>query len=431
MIHQVKVKGYKSLDGASVVFQPLSVIFGPNAAGKSNLLDLLGLVSRMATGPLDAAFEEHRGAPLEAFTFDDTGLKGVQSKRNARFSVELDVFLSDAVVRSVEERIRQAREGLRDSSGRNRYVTERRLRYRVTVEVITATGHLRVMDERLEALKNDWTPTGSRKPFLECLPDQQRILLRVERQGHPSAEQIGQDRTIVSKPLYPPHHPHLVAFREELSRWRFYFLAPTAMREEIPIKEVETLSSTGTDIAAFYNTLKVRNPLQFKAMSNSLAQIVPGLDKLDVERTDQGTLRLIVQERGMPLSSSLISEGTLRVLGMLAITNPLEPLSVVGYEEPENGVHPNRLSMVARFLEVAATRGSTQFILNTHSPILPEHFQFKDGAALIHCRKEGRYTRFEKFLSRTLFAPLAIEEALSEEPARTSLRDRLVRGDFA
>lgn len=432
MIRHVRIEGYKSLDQVQVELAPLTVVFGPNAAGKSNLLDALSLLSRMVThDTLDAAFAVHRGAPLEAFTLGEGGVEALQQRPTAEFAIAADIELSDSVVDSVEAEIRKAREGLSDGARpvRRRMVVERYLRYTVKVQIVTSSGHLRVMDERLEALKEDGSPRASRKPFLEQMPGERRLLLRMEKQGHPSYEEIGQDRTIVSKPLYPPHYPHIVALREELSRWRFFFLEPAAMREEVALKEVEVLAPNGSDIAAFYNTVLTRNSLQFQALGRALRQVIPTLRGLDIERTTQGFLRLVVDEAGMPLSSRLISEGTLRVLGLLAITNPLKPLSFVGFEEPENGVHARRLAMVAQLLIGAAERGSTQFLINTHSPILPEYFVDVEAARLVHCRKEGRRTIFETFKSQgPLFQQDEFEAALDDEPS--TFRDRLVRGDF-
>jgi len=68
MIKRLKVSGYKSLNDVEIHFQPLSVIFGPNAAGKSNILDALNLLSRMATSrTLKDAFNEHAGFHWKAF----------------------------------------------------------------------------------------------------------------------------------------------------------------------------------------------------------------------------------------------------------------------------------------------------------------------------------------------------------------------------
>jgi len=257
----------------------------------------------------------------------------------------------------------------------------------------------------------------------------------MEKQSHPTYEDLGQDRTIISKGLYAPHYPHITAFKEELSRWRFYYLEPTAMRDETHLRDIESLDARGTAIAPFFNTIKAEKPKQFQSLSKSLHQVIPSLDDLDVERTAEGMVRLIVREKGMRLSARLVSEGTLRVLGLLAITNPLEPVSLVGYEEPENGVHPRRLALVARLLGGVARRKSAQLVVNTHSPVLPEFFLDDPQALVLQCYREGRDTVFERFEpTGPLFAKREIQEALNENAVPgeelTPFRERIVRGDF-
>src|SRR6266536_1935210 len=50
---------------------------------------------------------------------------------------------------------------------------------------------------------------------------------------------------------------------------------------------------------------------------------------------------------------------------------------------------------LAHLLIDAAERGSTQFIVNTHSPFLPQYFMGVDAACILHCRRAGRRTVFE------------------------------------
>ena len=354
----------------------------------------------------------------------------MMQQESAEFSIEADISLSSIVRESVEAQIRRAREGLPGVSSaalRRRSVTESRLRYGVTVEIRTVSGHLRVIDEYLIPLRSDGQPTNSRKPFLEKVGTK-NIRLRMEKQGHPSNEEVGQDRSIVSKGLYPPHYPHIAALREELARWRFYYLEPTAMREEVPLREVESLDQRGTQIAAFFNTLLAMNPAQFSALSKALHQVIPNLDGVDVERTSEGFVRLLVSENGMRVSARVVSEGTLRVLALLAITNPIEPVSVVGYEEPENGVHPRRLELVANLLRRASERGPTQLLINTHSPILPEYFEGVKQGVLLRCFRDDGSTKYEQFDPGPLFLRDQVEAALDEEV--TPFRERVVRGDF-
>jgi predicted ATPase len=428
MIRRVKIQGYKSLKDIEIELQPLTVVIGPNAAGKSNLFDALGLLSRAVTSRnLVEAFKGHRGAPLEAFYYGDKGLKGLLSRSTVEFTIEVDVELSPEVIGTVEERIREMREGLTEGSSSaepsRRRVTESRLRYTLTVQMAVESGYLRVMNERLVALTRDGRVKDphARKAFIESVGN--RLRLRWEGRARPTEHEMGLDYTLISTPLYPPHYPHITAFREELSRWRFYYFEPEAMRAETPIKEVESLGAFGADLAAFYSTLNSRNPRQFEALNRALRSLLPNVQQLIVGRTSEGILRLEVFEGEVSFSARVISEGTLRVLGLLAITNPLAPTTVIGYEEPENGVHPRRLQLIAELLRNSAAAGK-QVLVNTHSPRLPEYFE---PVSVVICSKENRATTFMPLQDLgPLFRAGQIEQALEETP----LMERVLRGDF-
>src|SRR5207248_4379486 len=92
MLKRVKIQGYKSLVDVEVNLQPLSVLFGINATGKSNFLDALQLLSRIATSrELREAFEPpYRGAPLESFTFGPRGIKDLLLQEKASFTIEVE-----------------------------------------------------------------------------------------------------------------------------------------------------------------------------------------------------------------------------------------------------------------------------------------------------------------------------------------------------
>ena len=121
MLKRIKIKGYKSLVDVDVSLRPLSVLFGPNAAGKSNFLDALQLLSRIATSrTLKDAFEPpYRGKPLESFTFGDSGIKGLLAQETASFSIEADVELSRPIMETVNRQIREMRMKKTETSGEN------------------------------------------------------------------------------------------------------------------------------------------------------------------------------------------------------------------------------------------------------------------------------------------------------------------------
>lgn len=418
MIKRVKIENYKSFQNLSIELRPLSVIFGPNAAGKSNFLDALYFLSRAVSKKnLKEAFEGHRGFPLESFHYGDEGYDGLLKKSNLRFTIEVDIEISPQIRKKVEEIVQAKRKGIDSPSSSKKIITEHLLRYRLTVEALPETGYLRVRDERLCAIKHNGEEK-KRRAFLER--EGNRIHLRMEGQAHPVFHQIGLDHTILSTALYEPHYPHITAFRIELANWYTYYLEPkTLMREEVPLAEIESLGPRGENLAAFLNTLKYKHKKGFESLNLSLKRILPTDASIEVEHLKEGRVGLLLSENGIRFSARLISEGTLRLIGLLCAIHPQNPATMVAFEEPENGVHPVRLRIISDALKNAAQSYGKQIILTTHSPILPEYF--KNGDLFI-CRKEGRQTTIQPFSScGVLYRRKDIEHALE---------DKILRGDF-
>ncbi len=274
MIKRVKIENYKSFQNLSIELRPLSVIFGPNAAGKSNFLDALYFLSRAVSKKnLKEAFEGHRGLPLESFHYGDEGYDGLLKKSNLKFTIEVDIEISPQIRKKVEEIVQAKRKGIDSPSSSKKIITEHLLRYRLTVEALPETGYLRVRDERLCAIKHNGEEK-KRRAFLER--EGNRIHLRMEGQAQPFFHQIGLDHTILSTALYEPHYPHITAFRIELANWYTYYLEPkTLMREEVPLAEIESLGPRGENLAAFLNTLKYKHKKDFESLNLSLKRILP------------------------------------------------------------------------------------------------------------------------------------------------------------
>ena len=434
MLKRIRIEGYKSLSNLEVSLEPLTVLFGPNAAGKSNFLDALQLLSKLGTSrTLKEAFDPpYRGKPLESFTIGSQGIKGLLEQEMLSFCVEVDLHLSDAILKTVNRQIQEMRRpsgmvGTQRKTKVHARVRERDLRYRLGIEMLPRSGILRVSDEYLAALNSKGEPTGRRKPFIERQGE--KLHLRLEGQAHPTYYDRYLDYSILSMPHYPPHYPHLVAARRELENWLFFYFEPRErMRAANPVKDVRHIGLMGEELASFLNTLKTVDPNQFQAVEKALHSLIPTIEGIEVEVSNLGEVELRLKERGIAIPARVLSEGTLRMLGLLAVTGVKESPALVGFEEPENGVHPRRVQLIAEFLKTQENLANTQYIVTTHSPILPDKV---GGDSLFVVRRTDRNTRIDPF---STWGPLGrrrdIDQAFDDTREGLPISQRILRGDF-
>ena len=188
--------------------------------------------------------------------------------------------------------------------------------------------------------------------------------------------------------------------------------------------------STKEDLAAFLNTLRATDERQLRGIAKALHMMVPSVTDVDVEVSDLGEVELRIQEGRASIPGRVVSEGTLRVLGLLSLGASKDPISLVGFEEPENGVHPRCIRLIAEFLKTRASEGDAQLIVTTHSPILPDLIP---DESLYVCRKQNGVTKIQPF---SVWGPIArtpaIDDALEEvqDAAPVPVSQRILRGDF-
>ena len=434
MLKRIKIQGYKSLSDLEVHLEHLAVLIGPNASGKSNFLDALHLLSRITTHrTLKDAFEPpYRGRPLESFTFGEEGIESLLAEEAVSFSIEVDIQLSTRIIEKVNRQIQEMRGTSPDTgesvSKRLLPVREENLRYRIVIEMLPKLGILRVADEYLAALNVDGELNRRRKPFLEQIEN--RLHLRMEGQARPTHYERYLDYSILSMAHYPPHYPHLVAIQQELASWFTFYLEPRErMRLPNPVKEVHQIGLMGEDLAAFLNTLRGLNRQQFESVEKSLHAMIPSITGIDVSINKLGEVELALREGEKRVSARVLSDGTLRILGLLALVAAKEPPTLIGFEEPENGVHPRRMQRIARFLETRMILEDIQLIVTTHSSLLPDLIP---PESLYVCRKVDGNTEIEPFKMMhvgPLWKKSDIEVALDDQGALAP-SERILRGDF-
>lgn len=422
MLTRIRIHGYKSFEDLEVRLGPLAVLFGPNSSGKSNFLDALMLFSRLAYAPnLRDAFLTHRGFPLESFTFGPHGVRGLREEEQVSFSIEADIKLSKSVVELANEAPRSVW-----GEDAPRIKTDR-LRYLVKVVMNPQHGFLSIGDESLVGL-TDKGQVDQKIGFL-IRRENEAFVVRDERESKDRQLPLDIDSTVLASQLvYAPACPHIFALRQEFPRWHFFYFEPLiVMRQASAVGEVTSLDVRGGKLAAYLNTLKARQPAQFRALEKALHVLLPAVSKIDVEVNQQGEVDFNLTENGVQIPARLVSEGTLRILGLLAVLASKTPPVLVAFEEPENGINPRRIALVADLLKNRVATGDTQLIVTTHSPILPDLIP---DECLHVCRRVQGKTIIEPF---SVWGPLARSDSIRGHlngEDRRSVYDRILRGDF-
>jgi predicted ATPase len=389
VLTRIEIDGFKTFEKFAMDIGPFLVILGPNASGKSNLFDAIRLLSYLAGTDLRTAVKGLRGEPHELFRRRLDGSPGM------RMDFAVEVLLDPQV---------------RDPWGATVQITHSRVRYEVEIERRKDDrGIERLVVAREQAtpiLSQDdrWKP-GGRQPSAQFRHAFMKYVRRTPwlttvDAGGSSSFKIGQDgragrmrpaeaaeATVLSS-ITSAEFQHLYALREELRSWRFLQLDPAALRRPSPTTAAEELEPDGSNLATVLARIQAETRTQMRPKGSladiaaDLASLVPRVVDLGVEEDmSNREYRIDITMRdGPPFSSRVVSDGTLRILALLTLLYDPKHRGLVCFEEPENGVHPSRLSAVIRRLrELVADPNSTeadeqaplaQILMNSHSPVV-------------------------------------------------------------
>ncbi len=407
MLSKLTVQGFKSLIDLTVSFPRLTVLFGPNAAGKSNLLEAVQMLSRIGTSRTlsDAFTGPIRGYPLEAFSFPPSGLPELLRRSEARFCLQATL-----------------------DCGSEAY------NYRVIVQIQPGSGSLTVQDEYLAKLGKKGQPKG--RPTIEHVEGH----LHVRRKGkpaHPRQEPVGLNHALLSDPRFSgEEYSGIERCRNEFEGWRIYYLDPRmAMRSARPPADVFDIGVLGEDIAPYLYRLRAEYPKHFAAVGRTLRSLIPSIEAVTVDLDEKrGTLDIQVRQDGADFSSRIISEGTLRVLALCAIASNPWAKGLIAFEAPENGVHPRRLELIAKLLTSLAIDQGRQVIVTTHSAlfcdaVLRQARHYPEDIAMLTVRRVRERTQVQSFASAgSLFEDAEMTEALTAPTEDGLFEAMLLRG---
>jgi predicted ATPase len=339
-IKSLRLDGFLSFAPGSeaVELQALNVLIGPNASGKSNVIEAIELLHSTPTNFADAIRD---GGGASEWLW-----KGREPTRPA--SVEVLVP--------------------------NQFTTGRFMRYRLDFDSVNQ--RTMIVDEALEeenklpgrtdvfffyrfnhgrpkvSIKNS-KEQGSKVRTLQIetlRPDQSVLAQRKDPELYPELTRLGQ------------HFSNIQMFRE----WSFGRYASLRQPQRTDADE-SILSRNADNLALIINQIEYSE--KKTRFEDLLKRFFPRFEGINT-RISGGTVQFYLKETGFGrlIPPTRLSDGTIRFIAILATLLTPNPPPLVCIEEPEMGLHPDAMTLIAELLVEASER--MQIIVTTHSDSL-------------------------------------------------------------
>ncbi|MCI0464086.1 MAG: AAA family ATPase [Gemmataceae bacterium] len=348
-LRRVRIRGYKSIAFCDVTLEPLTILVGRNASGKSNFLDALAFLRDMLEDGINSAALSHGG-------------ESVFTRRSKTNTVSFEVEA--------------------DFPG---YQMECRALYRVRVS-LTPRKQLEVEHEelRIDDLTHGkgcgFTATRGQIAW-EGLEDFRggEGFTRAPNVGNPTVggsrqypyffDQYRPDRLLLGVIGSQP----FISLAEGIRSIGCFNFHPDSIRKLGKSVGSPALERDGGNLARAIEGLKEIDADTLTRIGAYLTTIVPEIDAFEVIQygeyeTVRFRMRSLSDKSSLVLDAASMSDGTLRVLAALVaafqIHLPIGP-SIIAIEEPETSLHPAAMRALVDALDEATLR--TQVLLTTHS----------------------------------------------------------------
>lgn len=405
MITRLKISGFKNLVEVDVRFGTFTCIAGLNGVGKSNLFDAIRFLSATASMTLaDAAsrVRDEGGRPsaiADLFTRDASAHHGqmsfeVQMITPVRATDDLGAE-AQATANFLTYRL-ELKHKYDESNGLRQEGIEIVREELVHIPKSKATECLPFAAEAKEWRESVLRIAHRTAPFISTVKEEGKVIIKVHQDGgssgRPKTLAAGTPRTVLSI-ANAAESPTALCARREMESWMLLQLEPSSLREPDHVNAPHMLSQEGEHLPATLYALAQRSkkpgmePKQAKAaesrvygiIANRLSMLIDNLRSLKVDHDEKRDLLTLCagDNQGAWYPAKALSDGTLRFLALAVLEHDSSGRNVICLEEPENGIHPQRIPAIISLLEdiatdinlrVDETNPPRQVIINTHSP---------------------------------------------------------------
>jgi predicted ATPase len=431
MLTRLKVSGFKNLIDVDIRFSPFTCIAGANGVGKSNLFDAIQFLSALSNNSLIEAARSIR---------DEGGKSSDVRSLFHRVGDEYDTEMS------FEAEMIISSQGI-DDLGQEAKASSTFLRYTLIIAYRSeqsspkSLGSLEILKEELvrfnkaDISKNlifdhskQWINSlfvrRFRGEYISTEGDKNDVNRKIKvhqdsgSSGREEGGSVGKTRRFLARTLPRTvlsesnaiESPTALLVKREIQSWRILQLEPSALRKPDDFMSDDVLGMDGSHLPSTLYRLADKESYNqenenlddsgeeiYAQVANTLSELIHDVRGVSIDRDEKRQLlTLMVQGRdGTSHPARSLSDGTLRFLALAVLNLDHETQGLLCLEEPENGIHPERIPAILKLLQSIATDVNEpvdidnplrQVIINTHSPAVV--LQVPDDSLVIAELKE-------------------------------------------
>jgi predicted ATPase len=367
LIQSIKLQNFLSFgpDAEEIELKSLNVLIGPNASGKSNLIEAIGF---LRASPIDLGLPIRDGGGVIEWLW-----KG--SRQTPTAEVNATIYYPEGFMplrhkisfTMVGQRFELVDEAVENEHPEHPSLADVRFYYRYF------GGH----------------------PVLSAYVDQTGKTARSRLERKLRREDLTLDQSVLSQRKDPDQYPEITYLGNQYSKvklyreWNLGRYTPPRLPQKADLPDdflLEDISNLGLVLNNLEHQAGIRNLLldklkQFHGSFTDISTKIHG-----------GTVQVFLHEDKLyqPVPATRLSDGTLRYLSLLSILCHPSPPPLICIEEPELGLHPDILSTLAELLVEASHR--TQLIVTTQSDILVDALTETPDAILVCEKYDGSTT---------------------------------------
>ena len=324
---RIELSGYKSIKDLSLDLESLNIMIGPNGAGKSNFISFFYFLNKILERDLQLYVSQKGTA--EAFLY-------FGSKETSRIKARL--FFPP-----------------------NGYQME-----------LVPTGDGKLVFKR---------------ESIEVFPPNSRPGIARHYEGEQRKTRAGEEESLLKK-IKSPAAITIKRYLNSLKIYHFHDTSDTAsVKKSGSINDNLSLRPQGENLAAFLYS--IQDTPEYERIVQTIQRVAPFFHDfiLVPEKNNKEQIRLRWKHKGSDayFDANGLSDGTLRFICLTALLLQPELPRVILLDEPELGLHPYALQILAGMLKSASN--GAQIIVSTQSVTFANQFGWQD--IIIVDQKDG------------------------------------------